>query len=353
MRWVALIGAVVTVAVVAMVGLSFSEILMPGMLNTGSPFGEGGQPSAVAVGDIPADLLLLYQQAAQTCPGLSWTVLAGIGKVETDHNRDNLPGVHSGQNSAGAMGPMQFLAGTFAAFALPGMKNVYNPRDAIFAAAHYLCSNGAGNPAQLQHAIWLYNHADWYVNEVLDWSSKYLADVTRPVQVAVVSAAVVHAGDPFGGACHPVITQPYGPVDNPLEPIISGRHFHTGIDLACPAGTPIHTLTDGVAHVSVGCVASDPPVPNMCGGGWGNNVVVESQFALPGVGTVLRYFVRYAHLLEPTVSDGQVVHSGQLIGLEGTTGLSTGPHLHFEVDHDTPSIDHSVNPGALLTEMAG
>src|SRR2546427_12798007 len=71
------------------------------------------EPSAAARGDIPADILVLYHAAARTCPGLDWAILAAIGKIETDHGRSALRGVHSGQNSAGAMGPMQFLQSTW------------------------------------------------------------------------------------------------------------------------------------------------------------------------------------------------------------------------------------------------
>lgn len=60
------------------------------------------QPSPAALTDIPADYLVLYQHAATVCPGLDWSVLAGIGKVETNHGRLNAPGVHSGTNNAGA-----------------------------------------------------------------------------------------------------------------------------------------------------------------------------------------------------------------------------------------------------------
>jgi hypothetical protein len=134
------------------------------------------QPSAIAVGDIPSNFLQLYQDATAACPGLNWTVLAGIGKVESNHGRSNLPGVHSGQNSAGAMGPMQFLAGTWAAFGQGG--NVYDPVDAIPAAARYLCSNGAGDPAKLRDAIWHYNHANWYVDQVLGWAQMYVRVLT-------------------------------------------------------------------------------------------------------------------------------------------------------------------------------
>lgn len=63
---------------------------------------SGGRPSETALADIPADYLALYRAAAGVCPGLGWSILAAIGKVETDHGRSTLPGVHSGENVAGA-----------------------------------------------------------------------------------------------------------------------------------------------------------------------------------------------------------------------------------------------------------
>ena len=65
----------------------------------------GGAPSQDAQRDIPPQLLPVYQTAADSCPGLPWSVLAAIGKVETDHGRSTAPGVRSGANFAGAAGP--------------------------------------------------------------------------------------------------------------------------------------------------------------------------------------------------------------------------------------------------------
>lgn len=124
--------------------------------------------------DIPNDYFPLYQVSGHTCQGLDWSVLAAIGKIETNHGRSTLPGVHSGQNSAGAQGPMQFLADTFANVRRRHPQlggNVYDPTAAIPAAAFYLCDNNfTANP---RGAIWQYNHADWYVNEVLDQAHTY------------------------------------------------------------------------------------------------------------------------------------------------------------------------------------
>jgi hypothetical protein len=138
--------------------------------------------AASSTPDIPANLLPVYQAAAQTCPGLDWAVLAGIGKVESNHGRSNAPGVHSGANSAGAMGPMQFLLPTWDRFQVPApghlVASVYDPLDSIYTAANYLCHLGAGttNVIKLRQAIFGYNHLWTYVDNVLGWADTYRRD---------------------------------------------------------------------------------------------------------------------------------------------------------------------------------
>jgi hypothetical protein len=140
-----------------------------------------GEPLTLTGADIPASYLTWYIGAARTCPSLPWPVLAGIGKVESDHGRSTLPGVHSGANSAGAEGPMQFLPATFDEFAVnadPAQPlTPYDPADAIYTAARMLCADGArgGSTTGIDRAVFAYNHADWYVREVMTWASTYAA----------------------------------------------------------------------------------------------------------------------------------------------------------------------------------
>jgi hypothetical protein len=137
--------------------------------------------SAAARADIPGGYLTLYRQAAPRCPGLPWSVLAAIGKVESDHGRARLPGVRSGWNHAGAAGPMQFGIGVGRAgnswarfgrdYDRDGRRSVYDPGDAIPAAARYLCAAGA--PRQLDQAIYAYNHSPSYVALVKRHARRY------------------------------------------------------------------------------------------------------------------------------------------------------------------------------------
>ncbi|HEY6787436.1 MAG TPA: lytic transglycosylase domain-containing protein [Trebonia sp.] len=122
----------------------------------------------------PANYLVLYQEsAAQYCPGLSWTVLAAIGEIESDN------GQNMGPSSAGALGPMQFLPSTWATWGTDGFgdtgpPDIVNPYDAVPSAARMLCADGAAQGGQsLWNAIFDYNHASWYVDEVLTLAQEY------------------------------------------------------------------------------------------------------------------------------------------------------------------------------------
>src|SRR3989442_996378 len=83
---------------------------LPVVLDTLAAAGEYA-PNALAESDIPADVLPTYQAGARTCPGMDWAILAAIGKIESNHGRSTLAGVHAGQNSAGPGGPQGFPSG--------------------------------------------------------------------------------------------------------------------------------------------------------------------------------------------------------------------------------------------------
>jgi murein DD-endopeptidase MepM/ murein hydrolase activator NlpD len=116
------------------------------------------------------------------------------------------------------------------------------------------------------------------------------------------------------------VTQGFGPTPYAFEPSFGGfPHFHTGVDVAAPQGTPILAADDGV----VALVGSGTT-------GYGNYVVIAHA---GGVTTL------YGHLLAAVVKQGDQVTQGQVIGLEGSTGNSTGPHVHFEVRINNQPVD--------------
>ncbi|HEV3103841.1 MAG TPA: M23 family metallopeptidase [Candidatus Dormibacteraeota bacterium] len=118
-----------------------------------------------------------------------------------------------------------------------------------------------------------------------------------------------------------VETLPFGCTSlalEPFDPFCPGLHIHTGVDLAAPAGTPVHAAASGIAHAGY-----DPSGP-------GVYVVVT-----------LDQHVRllYCHLSRVGVTPGQSVMPGDVIGEVGATGLATGAHLHFEVQVDGRAVD--------------
>jgi len=133
-------------------------------------------PSRAAAADIPAGYLRLYSTAGARY-GIPWSVLAAIGKVESDHGQVRLPGVRSGSNWAGACGPMQLgcVAGSRAgnAWGRYGHGSVYAPADAIPAAARYLVDHGARH--HLDRALFAYNHSRSYVAKVKRLARRYAA----------------------------------------------------------------------------------------------------------------------------------------------------------------------------------
>jgi cell wall-associated NlpC family hydrolase len=160
---------------------------------SGQQSGTVGQPpaGAKAQGGIPATYLYWYQVVGNQYD-VPWTLLAGIGTVESDNGQSTLPGVHSGQNGFGAAGPMQIGIGGAATDVWGGAAihpasevvsgvatdedggpdaNVYDPADAIAGAAKYLVKAGVQTDAA--SAVFAYNHLQSYVQSVLYWAGLY------------------------------------------------------------------------------------------------------------------------------------------------------------------------------------
>jgi murein DD-endopeptidase MepM/ murein hydrolase activator NlpD len=125
---------------------------------------------------------------------------------------------------------------------------------------------------------------------------------------------------------HATVSQGFGPTAYAFEASYAGfAHFHTGIDLSMPFGTPVFAAADGV--VVLARPMTDPTGALV---GYGNYVIIQHDAGLKTL---------YGHLLAIGVKEGDQVKRGQLIGLVGSTGNSTGPHLHFEVRIDNSPVD--------------
>ncbi len=103
-----------------------------------------------------------------------------------------------------------------------------------------------------------------------------------------------------------------------IHPISGERNMHTGIDIAAPHGTPIYAPSKGKVVFSGGY------------GGYGKTVILDHGYGLETL---------YAHMSAIKVNRGDIVDQGDVIGQIGTTGVSTGPHLHYEVILDAEPID--------------
>jgi murein DD-endopeptidase MepM/ murein hydrolase activator NlpD len=135
------------------------------------------------------------------------------------------------------------------------------------------------------------------------------------------------------------LTQGFGPSDLWMEPPLTYRgifhpHFHTGIDLAAPLDTPLQAAADGVVLLATASLDARGHLV-----GYGNYVLVAHP---DGFATL------YGHLSRVLVMPGDVVRQGEVIGLEGSTGMSTGPHVHFEIRQGHELLD----PLPLLVQPA-
>jgi murein DD-endopeptidase MepM/ murein hydrolase activator NlpD len=352
---------------------------------------------------LPLSTLHELWQRAGSAYGIPWQVLGAINKIESNF------GQNMGPSSAGAVGWMQFMPSTWLRWGLDadgdGIADPWNPVDAIYAAARYLAA--AGGQTDLARGVFAYNHADWYVREVLDLARVYgqggittTADLQQ-VQTAldVARARVIRANESVlaaearedrlrgvsqqlqenaegtqllsdrlaaqkravlfdvnvsearegteaarerlrqaqealesaqQSAQAPSFAQGVGTLmaapsyqSNYVFPVGGGpqvvsvghtHHDYPAADIAAPAGSPVYAMTNAV--VVNAWHSADP----RCGIG------LTIRAADNRVWT-------YCHLayLDPSVTDGVSLAAGAQIGLVGSTGHSTGPHLHLQL----------------------
>ena len=326
------VGAALTLMQIALF------VAMFGPEKTCGKTGEAGdsyKPSKEALSDIPGNYLKLYVEAGKKY-GIDWSILAGIGSVETNHGRLDAPGVTSGQNFHGCCaGPMQFHndygsgGGTWGEYGVDGnkdgKKDIYDPRDAIPSAGNYLkASDGAKS---IDRAIFAYNHAGWYVAQVKRKAEEYrgaakgggLPDVEDSEPASDEPAA-------GGGEQAKIIQGPHGGTHT-----LGNWQSDNAVDIGIPMGTPIVAIVDGRITQT------------------GGQASLEGRFGgfsatLTGDGNA--YF--YTHLKELRVKPGQLVRKGEVIGISGAAnGVE---HLHLGVREGTPDqalADAAIGAGAI------
>jgi murein DD-endopeptidase MepM/ murein hydrolase activator NlpD len=377
----------------------------PGSVN--APFPLSVPPEQPAVRSYE-ELLALWHRAGDTY-GVPWQVLAAINKIESDFGRN------MGPSSAGAVGWMQFMPDTWLRWGLDangdGLGDPWNPDDAVFAAARYLAAAGAHD--DLSRAVFAYNHAQWYVDEVLalagDFGTGGAVDFTGSQavfrldqlqqQIAKARRSVarareavprierrvdrsadrqlrleLRAGNPristskfrelegeiarleraqtadrgrieerqadvaaaiarlqslkselasaavaaptaasFGGAMESGnYVFPVGGGPDAVS-VAHTHHDYPAADIAAPEGSPLFALADAVV------VDAYADGSGRCGIGFKIQLETGAEYV-------------YCHLsyLEPSVVPGAALAAGAPVGLVGSTGHATGPHLHLQ-----------------------
>jgi hypothetical protein len=363
------VAAVVAVIVVIVVLMASIAAALSNSCASPAPGGEPGatptgqmQPSEEALSDIPGNYFKLYQDSAQES-NIDWAVLAAIGKVETHHGRY---GGTCATSSAGANGPMQFIPSTWDAYGVDGdgdgRKDVCNPADAIPAAAGYLVANGA--PENYNNAIYAYNHADWYVEKVLNQAEVYRSAEKK--SGAPASADVASLTGPRGQPAGPSAGPPaIGLLLSPLAP--SAAHAEAqGWDVV-DSGKNInwedHTSYDRANGHGVSVWDRLGPV-NIQQGGGGIDLSVGDSNLPPGVGGrtsssgTLLYNANVMNQSTANAQDAIAAHEwGHAVGLGHAPAPSvmTGVTTNSSSNQTDPSSDdkrvfysiwgHGDNPG--------
>src|SRR3954453_15901629 len=189
---------------------------------------------------IPPFLLPIYQAAGMQY-GIRWEVLAGINEIETDYGR-NL-----NVSSAGALGWMQFMPATWKQYGVDanqdGVKDPFNPVDAIFASARYLKAAGGGT--DIRRAVFAYNHANWYVDSVLLRAQVVAGlpgDLVSSLPGLTQGRFPVRAKATYAGALTKADRKRKG---HNAAITVESKAGRKGIDIFAKAGSPVIAVNDG------------------------------------------------------------------------------------------------------------
>ncbi|MDQ6805938.1 MAG: M23 family metallopeptidase [Actinomycetota bacterium] len=329
-------------AVLGLLGLAMALVVLAAVAGLAAPACTG---TTGPVGGVPGALVPILEGAASRyrLGPEGAAILAAVNYVESDFGQSTLPGVHSGANSAGAAGPMQIGIGGLAGDTWDGVKvsapgdppgqapDVYNEGDAVYSAAHYLAENGmTADPSSWPRSLYAYNHAGWYVQEVLSRAQSYYrrglagSGTTQSVSWPGQQQCSVQAG----GYANPFANVPSGH----LVP----ERIDQGVDYADNTADPILALGDAVITFA----GPDP--------GWYGSSVNYTLADGPYAG-------RYVYVSEgvtPTVHAGERVVAGQEIatfaepnshGIE--TGWAAGPGLVVAKASTLSQQAHGRDPG--------
>lgn len=213
---------------------------LAGFAVVGAPDAATETSPSAAAADIPPEYLKLYRAASANYKlgADGWSYLAGVGKIECDHGRLTATGCHRGeQNFAGAAGPAQFLAGTWAAYGVDadgdGRKDIYAPADAVFGMANYLRASGA--PGDWRRALFAYNHSQQYVSDVIAQAERYrsASTTTAPAPDQVTTS-------PAGGWLAPIPGWPGEQCDARIVPDVVAIVRRWGLHVIDCYGGPPH-----------------------------------------------------------------------------------------------------------------
>lgn len=320
----------------------FMLVAMPGDQDRNSDPFAGGEISKTGADEIPPQYLPIYEAAAEEY-NVPWNLLAAVHRVETVFS--TIDGMES---YAGAVGHMQFMPCTWLGWGHPsctglgrgkipsgqltdpaviekyggfgldadkdGQADPFSLPDSIYAAANYLAINGA-NKGEYRRAVFSYNHSEKYVSDVLGFMEKYVT--YKPS----IPGELIEGEGGFHRPLNTLITSGYGSRQHPITKLY---RMHAGIDFDCATGDTIPASRAGIVTYSGWQSISNPAA------GYGLYVWVEH-----GGG----WKTGYAHLSATMVRVGDKVNPGDPVGACGSTGQSTGDHLHFEIFKNGIQVD--------------